>query len=100
MRKVVRNIISTVADVSMIVVDGEKVGFEIIGTITVPGSVPNAKILKEARKAFKVGPEIQLVVTNKVETVTRFEMDEETFLKYATLVDREGRNPETYKAAD
>ena len=94
MRKVVRNIISTIADVSMIVIDGDKVCFETIGTITVSGSATNDKILKEARKAFKVGPEIQLVVTNITETETRFEMDEETFLKYATLVSRTGRESE------
>lgn len=94
MRKVVRNIISTIADVSMVVIDGDKVGFETIGTITVSGSATKDKILKEARKAFKVDPEIQLVVTNTTETETRFEMDEETFLKYATLVERKGREPE------
>ena len=87
MRKVVRNVINTVAEVSMIKFDGDKVGFETIGTITVPGSASNDKILKEARKAFKVGPEIQLVVTNTTETATRYEMDEETFMKYATIVD-------------
>ena len=87
MRKVVRNVINTVAEVSMIKFDGDKVGFETIGTITVPGSASNDKILKEARKAFKVGPEIQLAVTNTTETETRYEMDEETFMKYATVVD-------------
>lgn len=86
MRKVVRNVINTVAEVSMIKFDGDKVGFETIGTITIPGSATNDKILKEARKAFKVGPEIQLVVTSTTETETRYEMDEETFMKYATIV--------------
>ena len=87
MRKVVRNVINTVAEVSMIKFDGDKVDFETIGTITIPGSATNDKILKEARKAFKVGPEIQLVVTNTTETETRYEMDEETFMKYAAIVD-------------
>ena len=67
-------------------IDGDKVGFDTVGTITVSGSANKGKILKEARKAFKVGPETQLVVTNTVETETRYEMDEETFMKYATIV--------------
>lgn len=87
MRKVVRKVVNTVAEVSKITFDGDKVGFEVVGTITVPGSATSDKILKEARKAFKVAPEIQMVVTNTTETETRYEMDEETFLKYATLVD-------------
>lgn len=87
MRKVVRNVVNTVAEISKIMIDGDKVGFETIGTITVSGSATKDKILKEARKAFKVGPEIQLVVTNTAETEIRYEMDEETFMKYATIVD-------------
>lgn len=87
MRKVVRNVINTVAEVSKITFDGDKVGFDMVGTITVSGSASNDKILKEARKTFKVDPEIQLVVTNTTETETRYEMDEETFMKYATIVD-------------
>lgn len=87
MRKVVRNVINTVAEVSKITFDGDKVGFDTVGTITVSGSASNDKILKEARKAFKVDPEIQLVVTNTTETETRYEMSEETFMKYATIVD-------------
>lgn len=86
MRKVVRNVINTVAEVSQLMFDGDKVGFGTIGTITVSGRATNDKILKEARKAFKVDPEIQLVVTNTTETETRYEMSEETFMKYATLV--------------
>ena len=87
MRKVVRNVINTVAEVSKIMFDGDNVGFDTVGTITVSGSASNDKILKEARKAFKVDPEIQLVVTSTTETETRYEMDEETFMKYATIVD-------------
>lgn len=94
MRKVVRNVINTIAEVSMVMFDGDKVSFDTIGSITVSGSVTNDKILKEARKAFKVGTEIQLVVTNTTETETRYEMDEETFLKYATLVDTVEDKPE------
>lgn len=84
MRKVVRNVINTVAEVSKIMFDGDKVGFDMVGTITVSGSATKDKILKEARKAFKVGPEVQLVVTSTTETENRYEMDEETFLRHAT----------------